>query len=264
MENTTLKSTLERLIRTHLELTDLRIQEADSIKQLGAVLTGKLNDTSNPSKNILKFEDLQIVFKYDSICADIHRNIDIKRDEFKFIAKEVADLFPTFLSLVKTPGGGFSFSFPYEDKVYKIQIKRNRGEGFDNIELILVNDLYHNGIYSRSYSEYAVFDFVDLNFELDNSLTNSEIEVKRIDIDPLIEKAARIVVESQQASVLFIQRKLMIEEEHCDRIIKQLELLGVIAPFTGSQSRSVLIKDFSNLMQRLTELGIKKTENDKK
>lgn len=65
--------------------------------------------------------------------------------------------------------------------------------------------------------------------------------------DKLFEEAAKIIVNSQQGSTSLIQRKLGIGYARAGRIIDQLEAAGVVGPFGGSKSRSVLITDLDTL-----------------
>ncbi len=61
------------------------------------------------------------------------------------------------------------------------------------------------------------------------------------DLDPLYEDAVRLVVESEQASVSFLQRKLKVGYARAARIVDQLEASGVIGPFENSKPREVLL-----------------------
>ncbi len=73
----------------------------------------------------------------------------------------------------------------------------------------------------------------------------SHLEVEKNDVstefDPLYEEAVRLVVESEQASVSFIQRKLKVGYARAARIVDQLEQSGVIGPFENSKPREVLL-----------------------
>lgn len=75
---------------------------------------------------------------------------------------------------------------------------------------------------------------------------NNESEGKSIEgndeCDELLPQAIEIVVEFQQASTSFIQRKLRIGFNRASRIMEELEERGVISPRDGSKPRNVLIK----------------------
>lgn len=60
--------------------------------------------------------------------------------------------------------------------------------------------------------------------------------------DELLEEAMKIVVEYQQASTSFIQRKLRVGFNRASRIMEELEERGVISEKDGSKPRQVLIE----------------------
>lgn len=61
------------------------------------------------------------------------------------------------------------------------------------------------------------------------------------DMDPLFEEAVRLVVESEQASVSFLQRKLKVGYARAARLVDSLEALGIVGPFENSKPRAVLM-----------------------
>src|SRR6185295_10397067 len=61
------------------------------------------------------------------------------------------------------------------------------------------------------------------------------------DTDDLIEEAARIVVQSQTASVSMLQRRLRVGYTRAGRLIDMLERRGVISGYEGSKPRQVLV-----------------------
>lgn len=63
--------------------------------------------------------------------------------------------------------------------------------------------------------------------------------------DPLLMDAARLVVQQQQVSTSLIQRTLSIGYNRSGRIIDQLEMLGIVGPFEGSEARGV---NFNNIL----------------
>jgi S-DNA-T family DNA segregation ATPase FtsK/SpoIIIE len=60
--------------------------------------------------------------------------------------------------------------------------------------------------------------------------------------DELFETAMQLVIETQQASVSLLQRRLHIGYTRAARLIDALESHGVIGPYEGSKPREVLIK----------------------
>jgi S-DNA-T family DNA segregation ATPase FtsK/SpoIIIE len=65
--------------------------------------------------------------------------------------------------------------------------------------------------------------------------------------DKMFDDAAKLVVQFQQGSASFLQRKLKLGYNRAGRIVDQLEAAGIIGPFEGSKAREVLIKDMSQL-----------------
>lgn len=61
------------------------------------------------------------------------------------------------------------------------------------------------------------------------------------DSDDLLSQAIEIVVESGQASVSMIQRRLKVGYSRAGRIVDQMEARGIIGPHEGSKPRQVLI-----------------------
>ena len=75
------------------------------------------------------------------------------------------------------------------------------------------------------------------------------------DRDALFEEAARIIVGHQQGSTSLVQRKLRIGYNRAGSIIDQLEVAGVVGPFSGSKAREVLVADEMSLEQLLNSLN---------
>ncbi|MFR5190594.1 MAG: DNA translocase FtsK, partial [Clostridia bacterium] len=69
------------------------------------------------------------------------------------------------------------------------------------------------------------------------------------DTDPLLMEAIDVVVETQQASTSFIQRRFKVGYARAGRIIDQMEERGVISGYQGSKPREVLLSK-----ERLAEL----------
>jgi S-DNA-T family DNA segregation ATPase FtsK/SpoIIIE len=81
-------------------------------------------------------------------------------------------------------------------------------------------------------------------------------EVDLSERDKMFDEAAKLVVNFQQGSASFLQRKLKLGYNRAGRIVDQLEAAGFIGPFEGSKAREVLVKD----MAQLDEI-IKKIKN---
>ncbi len=72
--------------------------------------------------------------------------------------------------------------------------------------------------------------------------------------DKMFDEAAKLVVQFQQGSASFLQRKLKLGYNRAGRIVDQLEAAGFIGPFEGSKAREVLIKDMAQMDEILQKL----------
>lgn len=77
--------------------------------------------------------------------------------------------------------------------------------------------------------------------------SDGKAEVDLSERDKMFDDAAKLVVQFQQGSASFLQRKLKLGYNRAGRIVDQLEAAGVIGPFEGSKAREVLIKDMNQL-----------------
>ena len=59
--------------------------------------------------------------------------------------------------------------------------------------------------------------------------------------DELIDAAAEVVVETGQASVSMLQRRLKLGYARAARIVDEMEEKGIVGPFQGSKPRAILI-----------------------
>ena len=69
-----------------------------------------------------------------------------------------------------------------------------------------------------------------------DSITDMEHEE-----DPLLEDAVRVVLETKQASISMVQRRLRVGYTRAARLIDMMELKGIVGPHTGSKAREILI-----------------------
>ncbi len=79
-------------------------------------------------------------------------------------------------------------------------------------------------------------------------------EVDLTERDKMFDDAAKLVVQFQQGSASFLQRKLKLGYNRAGRIVDQLEAAGIIGPFEGSKAREVICKDMQALEQILQNL----------
>lgn len=90
-------------------------------------------------------------------------------------------------------------------------------------------------------------DFVKSNNEIKNKVESKieqAIEDRKVKIDnekdPLFKEAVELVVNDEQASISYIQRKLKVGYSRAGRIVDQMEEMGIIGPHEGSKPRKLL------------------------
>jgi S-DNA-T family DNA segregation ATPase FtsK/SpoIIIE len=79
-------------------------------------------------------------------------------------------------------------------------------------------------------------------------------EIDLTERDKMFDDAAKLVVQFQQGSASFLQRKLKLGYNRAGRIVDQLEAAGIIGPFEGSKAREVLCEDMMHLESILQNL----------
>jgi len=79
-------------------------------------------------------------------------------------------------------------------------------------------------------------------------------EVDLSERDKMFDEAAKLVVQFQQGSASFLQRKLKLGYNRAGRIVDQLEAAGIIGQFEGSKAREVRCKDMAALEEILRNL----------
>lgn len=72
-------------------------------------------------------------------------------------------------------------------------------------------------------------------------------EIDLSERDKMFDEAAKLVVQFQQGSASFLQRKLKLGYNRAGRIVDQLEAAGIIGQFEGSKAREVKCKDMAQL-----------------
>jgi S-DNA-T family DNA segregation ATPase FtsK/SpoIIIE len=105
---------------------------------------------------------------------------------------------------------------------------RVQGAFLSDAEVERVVSFVKNQQHEPSYS-------LDLNVPPEENTTRDE------DMDPLFYEALKLVVESEQASVSMIQRRLKVGYARAARLIDQMEERGYVGPFEGSRPREVLL-----------------------
>lgn len=79
-------------------------------------------------------------------------------------------------------------------------------------------------------------------------------EIDLSERDKMFDEAAKLVVQFQQGSASFLQRKLKLGYNRAGRIVDQLEAAGIIGPFEGSKAREVRCKTMEDLHEILNRL----------
>jgi len=112
----------------------------------------------------------------------------------------------------------------------------------DEVEKI-TGYIYSQEGYSKPY-------FLPSIYEKKNSKSGSFL----MDMDPMFEDAAHVIVRHQQGSVSLLQRRLKLGYSRAARIVDQLEEAGIVGPNDGSKARQVLIENEEQLETLLRAL----------
>ncbi len=75
------------------------------------------------------------------------------------------------------------------------------------------------------------------------------------DKDELYDEAVRLVVETNQASVSILQRRMRLGYTRAARLIDMMEQEGVVGPYAGSKPRELLVNREEWLMQNMSDRG---------
>ncbi|MCK5862006.1 MAG: cell division protein FtsK, partial [Candidatus Hydrogenedentes bacterium] len=59
--------------------------------------------------------------------------------------------------------------------------------------------------------------------------------------DPLFEDAVQVVLDTGQASISMVQRRLRVGYTRAARLVDMMELKGIVGPHTGSKAREILV-----------------------
>lgn len=103
------------------------------------------------------------------------------------------------------------------------------------------------GTYVSESEVEKVVEFLKQNFKIEynqdviDEINNKVSSVKEQEADELLIKAIQIVVESQNASTSFLQRKLRIGYSRAARLLDQMEERGIVGRMDSNGKRQVLI-----------------------
>jgi DNA segregation ATPase FtsK/SpoIIIE, S-DNA-T family len=59
--------------------------------------------------------------------------------------------------------------------------------------------------------------------------------------DPLFDEAVKLVIETSQASVSVLQRRMRLGYTRAARLIDMMEQHGIVGPYVGSKARDILV-----------------------
>lgn len=90
---------------------------------------------------------------------------------------------------------------------------------------------------------------------IDENEDNDMMDIDLSERDKLFEDAAKLVVQFQQGSASFLQRKLKIGFNRAGRLIDELEKAGIVGKSEGSKQREVLVKDMQQLEEIIKQLN---------
>jgi S-DNA-T family DNA segregation ATPase FtsK/SpoIIIE len=107
----------------------------------------------------------------------------------------------------------------------------------------ITNYIYTQPGYSKRYFLPSMFE-----------KKSKDSATHMVDLDPMFEDAARLIVKHDQGSVSLIQRKLKLGYARAARIVDQLEETGIVGPSEGSKAREVLVEDEEHLETILRSL----------
>ena len=73
--------------------------------------------------------------------------------------------------------------------------------------------------------------------------------------DELFDEAARLVIETNQASVSILQRRMRLGYTRAARLIDMMEQAGLVGPYCGSKPRDILVDREEWLLQNMNSAG---------
>jgi len=71
----------------------------------------------------------------------------------------------------------------------------------------------------------------------------ADIRADREEQDELFDEAVRLVIESEQASTSFLQRRMKIGYSRAARLMDELEIAGIVGPAEGAKPRQILVAE---------------------
>lgn len=102
------------------------------------------------------------------------------------------------------------------------------------------NDAYFSDMFKNITEAYDVLIDPTQKSAYDQAIFY-EANEDTLELDSLIVEAGQIIVAENNASASLLQRRLKLGYNRAGRLIDQLEILGIISPFNGSNARQVLV-----------------------
>jgi DNA segregation ATPase FtsK/SpoIIIE, S-DNA-T family len=113
---------------------------------------------------------------------------------------------------------------------------RLQGPYISEAELERITEFLRRQFFDDDFGEAYGTDF-DGVFET----SGAAIKAEDIDFaDPLIKKAAEVVIDEGYAAVSRLQRRLSVGHARAGKLIDALEAMGIVGPYKGSKSREVI------------------------
>jgi S-DNA-T family DNA segregation ATPase FtsK/SpoIIIE len=106
----------------------------------------------------------------------------------------------------------------------------------------------HGAFLSGDETERLVDSIKDSNYQVDEVAVFSEhadISTGSSDRDELFDDAVQLVVEVQQASTSFLQRRMKVGYSRAARLMDELENAGIVGPAEGAKPRQILVEDYA-------------------
>lgn len=256
MEENILKTTIDNLITICLKIIDLEEINHKNSQKLYLTLSENVIDKDNTTNKALNFDNLLAIYNSNLQCSKVGNEILALKADFSNISLELVNHFSNIISSIDESGCGFVLNYTFGEKKYCIKIIRKFS--LNNEE----THLNHNLVSVIILSESKLLITENINFEKVNShyfvnkktITNILKHNIFSTIDSMFENASKCVVENQNCSASFLQRKLNIDYSSASVLVDQLETNGIISAFNGT-TREILIKDMDSLAAKFSEIN---------
>ena len=103
----------------------------------------------------------------------------------------------------------------------------------------------HGAYVSGEETERLVESIKEMNYEAEEVavfFNRADINSGENDRDDLFDEAVNVVVEFEQASTSFLQRRMKIGYSRAARLMDELEVAGIVGPAEGAKPREILVE----------------------